>query len=73
MFTAIVKPNKYKRYNLAIPESLYREVQSLAKDRSTTSTELIRKYIKLGLVVTQNPNAVLILREGETERELVMI
>jgi hypothetical protein len=64
-----------KRYNLVLPESLYHEVQSLANKEHTTVIDLLRRFIKLGLLVTkltQDENASLIIREGDKEREIIL-
>jgi hypothetical protein len=65
-----------KRYNLVLPNNLYDEVQALANDENVSVLELLKRFIKIGLVVTklnQSPNASLIIREGDRERELVFI
>lgn len=63
-----------KRYNLALPEDLYDELQCLAQSEHTTILDLIRRFIKLGLVATQiekDPNAKIVIHEGNRQRELV--
>lgn len=65
-----------KRYNLVLPEELFREVQTLAEQRHTTVVELFRKFIKLGLLVAKtegSPDAVFLIREGEKERQIVLL
>lgn len=65
-----------KRYNLALPEDLYAEVQALADRQQTTVVELLRRFIKLGLLVTEvqeRRDAALIIREGEKEREILLL
>jgi hypothetical protein len=65
-----------KRYNLVIPEELFEEVRHEAEKRGTTSVELLRKFIRLGLMavrVQEDPASALILREGDTERELLIL
>ncbi len=69
-------PNKVKRYNLAIPEELFNEVQRIADQRQTTVVELLRKFIRLGLIAIQaeeNPDMALIIREGDKEREIMFL
>ena len=68
--------NGIKRYNLALPEELYEELQRLADERQTTVVDLIRRFIKLGLFVTHleaSPDASLIIREKEAETRLILI
>lgn len=65
-----------KRYNLALPEDLYAEVQALADRQHTTVVELLRRFIKLGLLATavqERRDAALIIREGEKEREILLL
>ena len=65
-----------KRYNLVLPEDLYNEVQVLAEHRQTTVVELFRKFIRLGLLVAkaeESSDAVFIIREGDKERQLLLL
>lgn len=67
---------KPKRYNLAIPEELFKEVEQLAAKEQTTVVDLLRRFIKLGLLTTrlqESPDAALIIRQGNTERQLVIL
>ena len=67
---------KVKRYNLALPEDLFREVEQLAQREHTTVLEVLRRSVKLGLLaaqVQQTPGATLVIREGTTERQLVLL
>ena len=62
-----------KRYNLVLPMDLFNQVMAVADAQKTTVVEIIRKFLKLGVIVTEimdNPNQKLILRDGNTEREL---
>ena len=65
-----------KRYNLVLPEDLFNEVQRVADSQHTTVVELLRRFIKLGLLATkvqQTPGAALLIREGEHEREIILL
>jgi hypothetical protein len=65
-----------KRYNLVLPEEVYQEVQRLAEQRHTTVLELLRRFVKLGLLVAkaeESPDMAFILREGDQERELLLL
>jgi len=69
-------PNGLKRYNLVLPEPLFREVQEMADQRHVTVLELLRKFIRLGLLVAkaeESPDTVFLLRDGDTERQLVLL
>jgi hypothetical protein len=65
-----------KRYNVVIPEDLYQQLQEAADRRGISYSELLRRFIKLGLIATwieELPDAALIVREGDTEKELLLI
>lgn len=65
-----------KRYQLTLPEDLYNEIQGIADSSHSTVLETLRRLIKYGLLVfniMKDPNAKLIIREGNTEREIVMV
>lgn len=65
-----------KRYSLVLPEDLFTAVQHLATQRQTTVVDLIRRFIKLGLIAARledTPGAALIIREGESEREILLL
>jgi hypothetical protein len=65
-----------KRYNLVLPDELYQEVQAIAERRHTTVVELLRRFVKLGLLVAkaeESPDMAFILREGDKERELLLL
>jgi hypothetical protein len=61
---------------MTIPPELYDELKVAADARGTTVVELLRKMVKLGLIalaIEADPDAALIVREGERERELVLM
>lgn len=65
-----------KRYNLVLPEELFDEVQRVAQARQTSVVELIRKFIKIGLLAIQieeTPGASLLIREGDSEQRLILL
>jgi hypothetical protein len=70
------RPSGVKRYSLVLPEDLFTALQTLADQRQTTVVDLIRRFIKLGLIaakVEDTPGAALLIREGETEREIILL
>lgn len=70
---AIADPG-VKRYNLALPGELLDEVQQLASKKHRTIVEVIRQFILLGLTVSkilENPEAQLIIREGDRDTKLL--
>lgn len=65
-----------KRYNLALPTELYSQIQLLAEKKGTTVLEILKRFIKLGLLAAKledDPNAALIIRQGSIEKEIVFI
>jgi hypothetical protein len=71
-----VNAKRLRRYSLVLPLELFDEVQKLADSRHTTVVEILRKFIKLGLLAIQieeTPDATLLIREGDTEREIILL
>lgn len=65
-----------KRYSLSLPIELFNEVKKLADRKHTTIVELLRRFVKLGLLaarVDESPDMVLMIRQGETEREIIFL
>ena len=64
------------RYNLSIPDELMEKLKDIADEHNTTVVEVIRKSIKLGLVafaIESKPDSALILKEGDRERQIVLL
>jgi hypothetical protein len=67
---------KTKRYNLVMPQALFDELQTIADERHSTVLEVMKQFIRLGLLVSKAEkasDATVIIREGERERELMLI
>jgi hypothetical protein len=65
-----------RRYSLVLPEELFQEVERLAERQNTSVVELLRRFTRLGLLAMQlqeRPDAALIIREGGTERQLMLL
>lgn len=65
-----------KRYNMALPFELYTELREVANQEHTSVVELIRKFIKLGLIVLRierDPDAKIIIHDSKGKRELQML
>ncbi|MDI6695368.1 MAG: hypothetical protein QME21_10000 [Anaerolineales bacterium] len=65
-----------KRYNLVLPGEMFTELERVARKRHTSVVEVLRRYIKLGLLVEEidaRPGSELLIREGERERQIVLI
>jgi ATP-dependent Clp protease ATP-binding subunit ClpC len=68
--------SRVRRYNLVLPDELYEELQQLADRQHTTVVEILRRFVKLGLLATkisESPGSALIIREGDREREILLL
>jgi hypothetical protein len=73
---AVGSPRGIKRYNLALPEELFNELQELAERKQTSVVDILRRSIKLGLLAAsleETPDSAIIIRRGGVEREIVLI
>jgi hypothetical protein len=64
-----------KRYNLVLPEILYEELRQEAETRGVPVVELLRKFIRIGLLavrIQDEPGSALIIREGDSERQILI-
>ena len=67
---------KTKRYNLVLPEKLFTEVEQVASKNEMKVVDVIRRFIKLGLVISSvedDPDAIFLIRQGDREREITFI
>lgn len=65
-----------KRYNLVLPEELYFEVEKIANKEKISVVEILRRFIKLGLVATKiqdDPDSHLIFRKGDVDQEFLIL
>jgi ATP-dependent Clp protease ATP-binding subunit ClpA len=65
-----------RRYSLVLPEDLFEEVERLAERQQTSVVELLRRFTRLGLLATQlqeRADAALVIREGDREREVMLL
>ena len=65
-----------KRYQLVLPAALYAKVQEAAEERDTTVVQLLRTFIRLGLMTLEaekHPGGELILRVDGAEKQLVIV
>ena len=70
------KNENIKRYNLALPVDVFDAVKDVAEKRKSTVLEVLRKFVKIGLLVAEieeTPGASLYIREGEAERQIIAI
>ncbi len=61
-----------KRYSLNLPQELFESVEELADKQDTTSAELIRRFIRLGVVVNR-PHTEITLKQYDEEINLLSI
>ena len=64
------------RYNIVLPEDLVQRLQDIATAKQTTTIEIIRRFLKLGLVVAElenKPDTALIIRESGKDREVLLM
>ena len=67
---------KTVRYTLVLPSEMYKEVQVIAADRYTTVANILRRFIKLGLLsiqIEEQSGTALIIRQGDSEKEIVLL
>ena len=67
---------KVKRYNLVLPQEMFDQLEELAEQYHITVIEVLRRFIKLGFLavkIEQQDNAALLVREGDREREIVIL
>ena len=65
-----------KRHNLVLPSELYHRLQQVAEEKHTTITDLIKRFVKLGLLaveVENSPGSELIIRENGAERRILLL
>lgn len=61
-----------KRYTFELPIEIYDQLAELADQNGISVVEMLRKYIKLGLLATQ-PNTTVLLRIGETDQPIMLV
>ena len=64
------------RHNLTLHPLLQRKLKDLAERQGTTTTDLLRTCVKIGLMVIElleNPDAELIIREHGAERKVLIV
>ena len=69
-------PTGTRRYTLVLPEELFGQVEQLAETEHTTVVELLRRFTKLGLLaadIQKQPGAALLIRDGQGERQILLL
>jgi len=68
--------NGVKRYSLNLPCDVYDKVKEVADENDTSVMELLKRFIKLGLVaaeVEKDENSELIIRQNGKDKELMIM
>ena len=74
--TSALRQRGMKKYQIVVPESLFEEIEKVADSRQTTVIDIIRRFLKLGLLTAKIENtadARLFIREGDSEREIILL
>lgn len=70
------KAKQMKRYNLALPEELFREIERIADDHGLTVVDVMRAFVKLGLLaekIGKAEDSAILIKQGNRTRELVLL
>lgn len=68
--------SEIKKYNLALPQELFDKLQNAADQQNTTVVELLRRFIKMGLMFTDlenQPDTEFIIRSGDKEQKIIFL
>ncbi len=68
----VEKKRSTKRYTFELPIEIYNQLSTTAEQNGTSVVEMLRKYIKLGLLATQ-PNTVVLLKNGDLEQPVMLV
>jgi hypothetical protein len=66
-------PEAVKRYSLVLPEELYEKLRTTAEKHHMTVLDLLKRFIKLGLLMESSPGASLVLRENGKEQKILVL
>ena len=61
-----------KRFNLRLSDELFEEVERMAKDGDTTSTQILRSGVKLMLELTKPDTTVFLKEDGVVHRVIII-
>lgn len=62
-------------YNLKLPDGLYNELKDLSKKQGTSVAEILRKFIRLGLLATKyqdDPGSSILVEENGKQKILML-
>lgn len=72
----VTRSKDTRRCNLVLPGELLTELQEVADQKHTTVVELIRKFVKLGLLAVQaesTPGMEFLIRENGVEQRVLIL
>lgn len=61
-----------KRYTIEVPEELSQEFERVAREQGTSSSEFLRKCVRLGLVVVSSDADIVFTKDGKEVRVKVI-
>lgn len=64
--------NNKIRYNIMLPKELYDSLKDLADEQDTTISNLMRSFIKLGMIALA-PDTTLVLKTRDSEQQIVLL
>ena len=73
------RPSKHRRtrrYLLVLPETLYQDIEQIAAEHETSVVDIMRRFLRLGVIgarLQETSNARLVIKEGDTEREIFLL
>lgn len=67
----VKKSTKMHRYNLELTKEMFDEVKSVAANNGCSVVEMLKKFIKIGLIATGN-NTTLIIRRANVDTEIIV-
>ncbi len=62
-----------KRCTFELSPELHETIAQIAEDNYTTSTEIVRKFLKLGIMAIDADTTVLLQKGGDEKRVIVLI
>lgn len=68
--------NGVKRYSLALPQKLFDEMSLIAERNGISVVDVMRSSFKLGVLaykVQETPGSALVIKEGDSEKELMLL
>jgi hypothetical protein len=68
----VAQKQSLRRCTFDLPIGLYNDLYDAAEKNETTLTDMLRKYIRLGLLASE-PDTVVLLKQGSLEQPVRLI